>query len=264
MKTRILTVTTAIAVVALMPTAALRAQSGPGPTHGEPQESSGTCLETVVRVEVDGDAVRKYFEEQVPDERFQPAVNAAGKASVNLTSVDCSIFLDSQDGTTPIQLDIINVDVPIEPPPNGDDECANRIVTSYDVLRATDSREYYRWLQRLGSGTLIEDSTFESAEGPPATVFVDVPGWFTFTMVGTDPSTVDAGNPPLDSEFWRLGRFGALRHCFHSENIRLLPGVAVVRAYPDSPLADMFGTEPIIAPGLIGGFDFTAESEVVD
>lgn len=252
MKTKILRVTATVAVVALIPTSALQAQSGQGPAQG-PQKSSATCLETVLRVEVDEDRVQEH----VP-ERFQPAVNAAGKAMVDIFSVPCSIFLDGEDGETPIPLNIINVNVALEPPPG------RALGPSYDVLRATDSREYYRWLQRLGVGTLIEDSTFEYVEGPPATVFADVPGWFTFVMVGGDPPTVDAGVPPFDATFWQLGRFGAVRHIFHVENLRPLPGLGVVRAYPDSPLADMIGTEPVTAAGIIGRFDFTAESEVVD
>lgn len=263
MKTKILRVTATVAVVALIPTSALQAQSGQGPAQG-PQKSSATCLEAVVQLEGDADRVKEHVPE--PFKSLVRVNPVTGKANVNLLFEPCSIFLDGEDGETPIPLHFNTINIPIDRPENGDDGCSTSIsppIHNYTPLMATDSREHYRWLKRLGVGTLIKDSTFEFAEGPPATVFADLPGWYTVTMVGADPPTVDEGIS-VDVALWQLGRFGAVRHCFHPENIRVLPSVALVRAYPGSPLAGMIGTEPVTAAGIIGRFEFTAESEVVD
>ncbi|HEX2030980.1 MAG TPA: hypothetical protein VHL78_06235 [Actinomycetota bacterium] len=225
------------------------AEAGAEPRRRLPEQQhiSGSCLEGWFPIPVDAARVAPH----VPAP-FQPAVTV-GKARVAVFAEECVL---SRDGGPPVHAVFSGVPVPITPPPG---ESGNH---SYDVLWATSSRTHYRWMRQLGSGSLIEGSVFEYADGPAATAFADVPGWFTFTMVGGDPPELETGFP-LTTYHWQLGRFGPVRNAADHTEMRALPGHAVIRPEPGSPLADMIGEGPVQAEGLFFRFNFTQVSEVV-
>jgi hypothetical protein len=234
-------------VAVLMSTYVAEARPKPQALPADPQLSSGACVEAWFPLLVDPVRLRPH----VP-ERFAPSV-IGGQARINVFAEDCTISLD---GGPEIHHLFSGIPVPINPPAGESGQ------HSYDLLWATDSKPHHRWMQRLGSGSLIEDSVFEYSGGSTATAFAHIPGWFTFTMVGGDPPAVEAGFP-LTTFHWQVGRFGAVRNAYDHTESRATPGNAVVRAEPGSPLADIIGTAPIQATGVFFRFNFTGESTVV-
>jgi hypothetical protein len=127
--------------------------------------------------------------------------------------------------------------------------------TNFDFLWGTDSGEYYKALNRLGTGDFVPDSRLEITNigGQTNISEADIP-WkespFSFTLVTGEPSHP---RQPTTSVHILDGRRGLVWSTYVHE-IEISGGSGEVRFTPGTLLAEIAGANQVTGAALFGEF----------
>lgn len=216
-------------------------------------ETSGSCTIALLRPQTDPENVRPYL----PD-AFEPDVNAAGKAELQIELFECAPFVVDGGAAVPNFGSTVTVRVDAPHDPN--------VAWGYDLWQVTSRSDFHAAASRIGyRAPLVKDSSFELTRiGVVDQVVASIP-WgyspYSLTMTAGDP-------PPVGIEFtgfhYHFGPHGLIEIEYPLDNMSLNGGAATLSARPGSPLAEILGADSVTTWGVLGTVDFVGKHRLID
>lgn len=220
-------------------------------------ETSGSCTIALLRPQTDPDNVRPYL-----PEGFNPDVNPAGKAELQIEFAECAPFrVDGAEGPPNIGSTVTVRVVPHDDVETNNSEAA----WGYDLWQATTRSDFHEAAARLGyRAALVKNARFElTRTGPVDAVAASVP-WgyspYSLTMTAGEP-------PPVGIEHtgfhYHLGPHGLVEIEYPLDNLAINGAVATLSARPGSPLAKILGADSITTWGALITLDFVGKHRLI-